>query len=286
MKRILFGCIIILIFSNCEEVVQLDLPERDPRLVVEGLVTNEDTPYYVKLTHTTKYTFEYQPGTFEYEEGAIVVISSNTGLVDTLLERSPGIYRTDDPDFRGLPGCQYRLDIFTLDGNHYQSHWEEMLSVPYIDSIYFSRDMEDRSPDNPDYYLYNIYIDWQEPAGIENYYLRNMAYFWSGEWHNNVLWNWVFNDKYIDGISFEGDLIHQAHGGVNWLLKVSQFSLTRDAYRFWRLVHEQTVLSENDLSNSAVPLFGNVYNVETPDEYTLGYFQVSAVSNAEIYVDR
>jgi hypothetical protein len=79
--------------------------------------------------------------------------------------------------------------------------------------------------------------------------------------------------------------ITESYGGKNWKFKLSQYSLTKKAYDFWNLVHEQTQSGDN-YSNSSVPLIGNVYNVDNPDDYALGYFQVSALATKEIYIDR
>jgi len=49
------------------------------------------------------------------------------------------------------------------------------------------------------------------------------------------------------------------------------------------LLQEQT--QPDDITvNSNVPLIGNVYNVNNPDDYALGYFQVSAITSKTIYI--
>jgi hypothetical protein len=35
-----------------------------------------------------------------------------------------------------------------------------------------------------------------------------------------------------------------------------------------------------------VPLYGNVYNANNPNDYALGYFQVSAVASKEILIGK
>ena len=82
------------------------------------------------------------------------------------------------------------------------------------------------------------------------------------------------------------DNVNEGYGGINWLFRLNQYSLTEKTYNFWNLVHEQTNLSGDGYSNAAVPLIGNIYNSDNPKDYALGYFQVSAKTTAKIYINR
>jgi hypothetical protein len=285
MKKIIYIAAAILVCCSCEEVINLDLPVRNQRLVIEGLITNAAGPYFVKLSRTTRYNYVYDPSTIEYEKGARVILFDDLGNTDTLSEVSQGIYQSHTSIIIGIIGRSFSVDIKTLDGKHYRSDFEEMPDVPAIDSIYFERDTSNRSPDNPAYYLYDIYVDWHDPADVNNYYLRSMSYFWDNQWHDNVQWNWVFDDKYFNGRFIEKDLVNEAYGGYNWMFRISQYSLTEKAYQFWLLVHQQTMGADNDYSNTSVPLIGNVYNVDNSNDYALGYFQVSAKTTRDIFIN-
>ena len=284
MKKILVSLFIVCFLIGCEDIIDLDLPERDFRVVVDGLITNDSASYTIKLTKTSKYTFEYDTAQGNFETEALVIVSDNIGNIDTLEEGNPGIYKTHTSNIVGVIGRSYRIDIFTQDGKHYQSKEEKMLDIPKIDSIYFDRDTSIKSPDNPDYYLYDIYVDWQDQADISNYYLRNVSYYWSNQWHDNIQWNWVFSDKYFDGQLLQKQLVQEEYGGYRWYFKLNQYSLSKDAYDFWILVQQQTAQSDA-YSNAAVPLIGNVFNVEDHDDFALGYFQVSAKTSAVVYID-
>ena len=286
MKSIVYILFIVLLFYSCEKIVNMDLPERNSRLVIDGLITNEDTTYYVKLTKTTKYNYKYQISNIDFETGALVIISDDYGNIDTLGEISSGIYCTHKTKIIGEIGRSYKVEIYTQAGKHYQSNMEKMPDVPLFDSIYYSRDQNVRDPENSTNYLFDVYVDWQDPSNVKNYYLRSMSYYWSNQWHDNVQWNWVFNDKFFDGLYMKKDIINESYGGYNWWLRISQYSLTKEAYDFWYLVHQQTMEAGDDLANTTVPLIGNVYNAANPDDYALGYFQVSAKTTAQIFVGK
>jgi len=286
MKKIIIVIFGAILLCSCEKVIVLDLPNLDPRIVVDALITNEDTTYNVILTRTTKYTFGYDTTKLDYEQGALVIVSDDINHIDTLDEITPGKYRTHKNKMRGEIGRSYKIDIFTQSGIHFLSTPERMPDVPKIDSIYFARDLNDRDPENQNNYKFTIYVDYHDPVNIKNYYLRSMSYYWANQWHDNIQWNWVFNDKYSNGKYLTKDNVNEAYGGKNWLFRINQYSLTEKTYNFWILVHEQTMLSTDGYANASVPLIGNVYNADNPKDYALGYFQVMAKTTAEIYIDR
>lgn len=285
MNRLLIFIAISWILISCEEVVNLNLPDNNPRLVIEGLITNQNEPYYVKISHTSDYEYKYTAAKNNFEQNSIVIISDNEGNTDTLEEKSPGIYSSHISKIKGEVGRSYQLEIYTVEGKHYKSTPEIMPEVPKIDKIYFERDKSIKSPSNPDYYLYDIFIDWHDPSDCDNYYLRTMSYYWQNTWHDNIQWNWVFNDKYFNGQFLERDLINESYGGYNWKFRITQYSLTKNAYNFWLLVHQQTYENDNIYSNNSVPLIGNIYNVDNPNDYAIGYFQASAKTIAEVLIN-
>ncbi|MBN2347329.1 MAG: DUF4249 domain-containing protein [Bacteroidales bacterium] len=281
------SCFLVLltIVTGCEDVIELDLPHNNPRIIVDALLTDGDDPAYVRISHTQKYSYRYVQDTQTFESGAVVIIHEDSGITDTLTEVSTGTYMGHPEIIRGSIGKSYWLEINTAGGKHYISDQETMLDVAKIDTIYYSREYTDKSPDNPDYYRFNVYIDWQDPESERNYYLRTFSYYWSGVWHDNIHWNWVFSDKYFNGKFLYKDNITSDYGGRGFKIKVTQYSLTKPAYDFWILVHKQTIDSENLSINSSLPIIGNIYNVNNTNDYALGYFQVSARKSAEIWIN-
>jgi hypothetical protein len=283
MKHILKYGYLILLITGCEEVVKLDLRSSEPRLVVEGLITDEDTTYEVKLSETSSYTFHYSTSAFNYETGALVVISDNAGTSDTLPEVSPGVYKTTK--IRGRVGQSYQLEIFTNKGKHFKSYPEEMVATPKIDSLYYYRDTKDKGTYTDASKCY-FYVNWQDPPGEHNYYLRKFTYYWQDAWHDSIEWKWSFNDKYFDGKYMDKYQIIEGYSGTGWYLYMDQYSLSKRAYDFWKILHDQTQSGDNDYSNISAPLIGNVYNVDQPDDYVLGYFQVSAKVRISLYINK
>jgi hypothetical protein len=275
--------LILAIAFSCTKSIDLDLPLRNPRLVVEGIITNEDTSYTVKLSNTTKYKYSYDKAAINYETGATVVISDNIGNYDTLKENPAGIYTSNPSHLKGTIGRNYYLDILTKDGRHYQSKPETMLNVPKIDSIYFTRNRNDHSPTYPSAYRYTVYIKLQDPKNLDNYYMQITSYYWNNTWQAKSQWNTIFNDFSIDG-RLINKIADQGYSNGTFFVKVNLYALNKSNYDFWNTLYQQRYSNQDGEVDLLVPLVGNIFNVNDPNDYAIGYFQVSATSSSMVYV--
>ena len=70
------------------------------------------------------------------------------------------------------------------------------------------------------------------------------------------------------------------------LVDLRQTSLTQDAYRYYKLVQQQTQNTGGLADTPPTALVGNVHNVANPREAVIGYFTASAVSLFHQWLDR
>jgi hypothetical protein len=134
--RIIFIIIISFFLVKCIDPYTPRLRSFESRLVVDALVTDENTSNYVRLTRTTLLPDD-EPVKVT---GARVTIPDDLGGSFILEERYPGDYRTDSLSFRGEVGRTYTITIETSDGDRYESVPCRMYPVPGIDSLYYGRD--------------------------------------------------------------------------------------------------------------------------------------------------
>jgi hypothetical protein len=103
------------ILLTCIDPYSPDLKEFENLIVVEALLTDEDSPGYVSLSRTFK-TLDEDPVKVT---GALVRISDNEGKSNILTETEEGLYKTDNLFFRGEAGKEYTLYIQTPEGAEY-----------------------------------------------------------------------------------------------------------------------------------------------------------------------
>src|SRR5687767_11704749 len=115
MKKILVSAIALtVLFTSCEKEIVVSLNTTDPEIVIDGNITNEPGPYTVKISRTVNFP---EPNSFPPVGSALVVISDNSGVTDTLTEASPGLYRTSI--LTGVPGRTYNLEVVAEGKSYY-----------------------------------------------------------------------------------------------------------------------------------------------------------------------
>ena len=115
MKTIFRAAVIILLVlsvSTCTERIEVDVDSTYTRLVVEASVTTDTIAHVVRLSTTSDY-FHNKPA--PQVSGAIVEISDGQNLfILNESDKQPGYYYSD-PDFHGIPGKTYTLELRNVD---------------------------------------------------------------------------------------------------------------------------------------------------------------------------
>lgn len=152
------------LLASCQKVITVDLNKANPRLVVEGIVSNQDRPWSVTLSKTGNYfepSLDFPPVT-----GALVTISDDAGRRDTLREAAAGTY-LGPVSMKGIAGRTYTLSV-SSDGSEYRAV-SSMPEKVTIDSVYA---IETHSPRGEA--GYDVYVMFKDPPGTGNYYRLNV----------------------------------------------------------------------------------------------------------------
>ena len=121
----------ILSYCCCKKVIQVNLNDAAPQIVIYGEVTDLPGPYQVSITKTVNFS---ATNNFPPVSGALVTITDDKGLNDSLSETVPGIYNTHT-FWQGKPGNTYTLSV-QGSGKTYTAISLMPQSVP-LDSISF-----------------------------------------------------------------------------------------------------------------------------------------------------
>lgn len=265
MKTFIYQGISILILSlalsSCIETIDPDLGEFEPKVVIEGLVTDIGAPQIVKLSRLRSFYSEDPP---EFIENATVILSDNIGNKDTLTHQGFGRYTTDQ--IPGIPGNVYEMEVL-VDGESYKAV-SEMRTVTTIDSVYATYyDKED--------FIHEIgyYISFisTEPQDTEDFYL--WKFYRNGNLQNDYNDINVASDEgiqeSIDGI--EGPYSYEFGDTA----RIEMYSLTKDAYNFYETLNNNL---NNDGGFFSTPPSNPPSNISNG---ALGLFQVSSIELAE-----
>jgi Domain of unknown function (DUF4249) len=182
LKNILAGVLLAFFFSNCEDVIELDLDNVAPQMVIEGNLTDQAGKHRVQITKTVPFD---QPNEFPAISGAFVTIGDNTGLLDTLKETSPGIYETQGLT-QGIYGRTYTLRAL-VEGKEYIAVSKMPQRVPF-DALSTSTSIFGGSTSQ------NVIPEFNDPVGLGNFY--NFAIIKNGERQPEI---YTLSDELSDG---------------------------------------------------------------------------------------
>lgn len=98
----------------------------------------------------------------------------------------------------------------------------------------------------------------------------------------------IFSDIYTDGQQQKGKLVAQIplNQSNACLVSIQQMSLTANAYRYLKLIQDQSVNVGTLADTPPAPIKSNVINIANTNELVLGYFSVSSVAEVRYMLSR
>jgi hypothetical protein len=259
MRTVLILVLCIPILWSCQEEIKLTLDSAAPKPVIYGQIT-DSTGARVNLSLSGAY---YDNNTFTALGADYVVLSDNTGAVDTLTEDSTGYYSSTT--INGSPGRTYTLKV-TISGTEYSATCP-MLPAVKPDSLGI------RPPTNPiNVDERRIHCFYHDEPGVKNFYLINIIR------NDTLLSNYrIINDNFRDGKQIE-----QRLGGVSFYkgdkAVILLSNISENVYNY--LFELQQVTSGNSFNAVVAPA-----NPDSPFGLSaLGYFNAFAPRKISIIV--
>jgi hypothetical protein len=158
MKKAFFILISVLLTAGCEKEITLDLEDKSGSIVIEGNITDQPGPYYIRITRSVAFTEsnKYPPIT-----NAVVTISDNQGHSEILTYESDGRYKTSS--LVSVPGNTYTLHV-SADGKDYTAQSTMPAPVTLDGLIQDSMSMGGKT-------TYTILPVYTDPEQLGNRYL-------------------------------------------------------------------------------------------------------------------
>lgn len=272
-KSIVFACLAAIGLISCEDVIDLDIPNQNALLVIQGEITDKESPHYVDIYLTNPYL-----GSDSYSliTDAEVVLFENESVVDTFNIQPTGRYKSN---YQGSLNSFYTILVTMNDGSTYESIPEKISRVNPIDSIYAEFEPETPFTDAG----YTVYFDTYEPAGRGDFY-RWKTYF-NNQLVNDPFFIRVSDDEFVDGNEINEFQVNFEPLPAGDTVRIEQMSISRGNFEYWSLILTQTAQVGSNFDPPPAPIRGNIVSISNPDETVLGYFSASAVVEAEIILN-
>lgn len=159
MKSIIYYLLafVILVFSSCKDVIDLNLGNVSPQIVIEANVVNNQNYQIVRISKTKKFSDNNDS---EPIIGASVIIEEEGTRTYNFTQLSPGVYKSGF--FIGKPDLKYTIKV-TINGKTYAAT-STMPKVVNLDSLtvtevsFFSKKNK------------FVQVNFKDPVNIKNQY--------------------------------------------------------------------------------------------------------------------
>ncbi len=264
MRQLPFIVISLLLLSSCEKEIDLNLDDKSGNIVIEGNITNQPSPYYMQITKSVAFTEinQYPPIT-----DAVVIVSDNTGQVDTLQYVADGRYKTTS--LISLPGNTYHL-LVIADGVSYtaQSTMPQTVALGSFiqDSISIGRMVN-----------YSILPVFTDPMSLGNRYLFILSV--NGRKGETPQ---LFSDNINNGMVNQRTLMLPMNGNDNVKIgetvHVEMQCIDQSIYTYYTAVNQ---ISGSGGSGTSVTPANPPSNISND---ALGYFSAHTVMASDIII--
>ncbi len=276
MKRILYNTAFVILtflfFASCESIIDVDLNDADPQLVIESNVIDGTNILDVRVTQTANYFDSESVPTIT---DATVRYLNEEGITTSVPHINEGHYQLE---VTALTDNTYSLEVDWNSTTYHASSY-----MPEVVPIVELRTEEstgggfgnDNSSDGPQYILY---VAFDDTAGIDNYY--RIRYKVDGEFVDETE-IFVLDDENSDGqhidvpIQFGSKLFDSGD-----VVEVFLISFDKTAYNYYFSLADIVSSTGNPTGGSAAP--GNPPNNWT--ENILGHFTAYSVDSQTIMI--
>ena len=299
--------ILLLVLVGCIDNFDLPRGNQLPTLVVEGRISDQSGPYFVRLSSTKQLVGDTIPSP---ETGANVIIEEADGPAVTLVETEPGLYSMSSNDLQGQAGEMYRLIIRLPDGRNYQSPWELLRPTPEILDI--SLDFVTKASKNG----LQLFLSTEDETGQASYFRWEVEETWQykvpyatrlvyaqaelkpeEDFHETC---WITRSKKdimlttVNDQSERSVINHplafipsdSARLNIRYSALVRQYAVGLEEFSFWKGLKATNEDVGGLFDNQPYQVVSNVSNVADENELVFGYFSANSVTEKRIYINR
>jgi hypothetical protein len=250
-------------------VINLELENIAPRLVVEANISDQAGPYTVTLSETGDF---YTDNTFPPRTGASVTIFDDLGNRETLTEVNPGVYETSN--LQGIIGVTYTLEI-SSEGKNYMASSKMPDQIYPIDTIttefleesifqeegYFATLFAQDIPNVKNYYRYKVFVNGKV-------YIFNQGDDDEDEIEDDNIY--LDRDKFHDGLYFDASFPQKLNPGDS--VTIEMYHINKNSFDYYRSLLDAIgvagVAPSNPISNFGKKALGN-FNAYAFDRMTI-----------------
>ena len=261
-KRYIIPVLILIFFTKCEKVIDLDVPSIEPKLIIDASfeVMFDETP----VTTNTNVKLSLSSDYFDEE---IPVVTNATIFVTNLTDNSIINYSDNNKDgiyepinsFIPTDNVEYELTV-VHDSNTYKGVATKVKSAVFTDvyqgdkTLFSGKETE-------------LNITFKDPEIIENYYLF--------DFDANLFLS--IDDRYFNGSDYNFSFFYQEDDiELPRSVNIKMSGITKEYYTYFEiLINQSGQNSGGPFQSVPSSLLGNIINTTNESNFPLGYFHIS-----------
>ena len=263
MKKIyIYTILTVLLFSNCEKVVDIDVPTIEPKLIIDASfeVLFNESPVKANVVVKLKLSTDYFDDTIPTVSDAIVFL---TNTLDNAVINFSDVNLNGNftPIINFIPKDAIAYELTVIYKNEIYKGNATKVKSTKIDSaiqgdetLFSGKEIE-------------VKVAFKDNVDNENYYLFNFT--------NNLFL--PLEDRFFNGTNYNFSFFYQEEEiEVPTNVTVTMSGITKDYFTYFRILQNQSGTSGGGPFQS-VPssLLGNVINTSNEANFPLGYFHIS-----------
>ncbi|UPS90607.1 DUF4249 domain-containing protein [Bizionia sp. M204] len=271
MKNIIILLLISISIFSCEDVIDVNVPNSEPRLVIDASINwikgtsgNEQS---IKLTLTAPYFDSSVPPANDAE---VFITDSNNNVFIFVEDGNTGLYLNSN--FTPVLNTDYYLTINYK--NEIYSATETLLAVPEFDFV--EQNLEGGITGEET----EIKAYFTDPANEENYYF--FEYIPSIPVNKTLD---TFKDEFVNGNQIFGFYVEEDLT-TNDSVIIRNYGVSERFYEFMFILLQQTGAGGGGpFETQPATVRGNCINTTNQNNYPLGYFRLSEVAEINYTIE-
>jgi len=253
---------ILLFFSNCEKVVEIDVPSIEPKLIIDASfeILFDEAPVTANTVVKLKLSADYFEETIPTVSNAIVFLTNvmDNSIINFVDANLSGSFRPLK-SFIPQDNIEYELTVIyknqTYKGRATKEKSTPFQSATQGDETLFSGEETE------------VKVVFKDDSENENYYLFDFT--------NSIFL--TLEDRFFNGTDYNFSFFYQEEEiEVPTRVTIKMSGITKDYFTYFRILQNQSATAGGGPFQS-VPssLLGNIINTTNEANFPLGYFHIS-----------
>lgn len=268
-KTYIISVLILLFFTNCEKVVDIDVPSIKPKLVIDASfeVNFDENPITANTVVKLRLSADYFEETIPTVTNATVFLTNltNNSVINFLDADADGNY---EPISNFIPedNIEYQLTV-VYENETYNGVATKIKSTPITNVVQGDKTLFSGEE-------IELKISFSDNVATQNYYLFNID-----------IYNFItIEDRFFNGTAYNFSYFYEDENiefPKNIAVKFA--GITKEYFNYFRILQNQS--GENGGGPFQSPpssLLGNMINTTNKANFPLGYFHISETDTFNI----